>query len=204
MGWTSKCVWSFFINVLGWILLLLIDKCGLSLHVWKVSRPQKEMSFTGMKVMKSDRARRSLTDMCTVLRVPKSSHLPRSPIRHSDSRSFQMKVSIMEHNEPMICSLIPRNFAWQRSSSSSRELTLRLGLDSSSALRYQKDGISLGLSSLVDKSPCVTTGESVKSALHSQELASTQNRQSSVQRATLDQTPGCGSYYALATRMQLL
>lgn len=84
----------------------MFDNRGLSLHVWKAGDHQKgKMSFSEMKVMKSDSARRSLSATCTEFAVPISSHLPRSPLRHSDSRSFGMKVSIMKRNEPMICSL---------------------------------------------------------------------------------------------------
>lgn len=123
----------------------MFDKRGLFLQLWKAGDHQKgKLSFSGMEVMKSDSARRSLTDMCTVFSVPK-----RSPLRHSRSRSFRMKVSIMEHNEPMICSLVSRNFAWQRSSPSSREGTLHPALDSSAASWYQKDGIKLGLPNLL-------------------------------------------------------
>lgn len=94
--------------------------------------------------------------MCSVPFAPGSSHLPRSPLRHSDNRSFRMKVSITERNEPMICSLVLWKFTWQWSNPSSREWTLRPALvfcfakgSSSAASQNQKDGIKSGLPNLV-------------------------------------------------------
>lgn len=108
-----------------------IHKClintSFSCMFGKLAITKKEKSVVVLELKQlSLTALSTLYLMCSVLFfAPASSHLPRSPLRHSDNRSFRMKVSIMERNEPVICTLVLWKFTWQWSSPSSREWTLR-------------------------------------------------------------------------------
>lgn len=103
---------------------------------WRRPRGKKCVVLLKMKG-KSDCAR------LPRLSVPASSPPLRPPPRHSGSRSFRIKVSTLERNEPMICSLVLAN----KKNPSRGEAPFDLLSLSSPKETLLRDGIKPGLPS---------------------------------------------------------